>query len=85
MYCTPYFISGNVVFLKGTCFIVQIALKYPVYTYINQNSVMDIKIADLQVKLLKFRYVLVIRTNKMHSFLFNDLIQLYFLRHVSNN
>ena len=27
----------------------------------------------------------IIKTNKMHTFFINDLIQLYYLRHVSNN
>jgi len=31
------------------------------------------------------RFTYVIRTNKMHTFSINDLIQLYCLRHVSNN
>ena len=31
------------------------------------------------------RYTYVTRTNKMHTFFINELIQLYCLRHVSNN
>jgi len=34
---------------------------------------------------VKVHIVCVIRTNKMHTFLIIDLIQLYCLRHVSNN
>jgi hypothetical protein len=33
MYFTPNLISGNVVFLTGTCFIVQFFLKDPVYLH----------------------------------------------------
>ena len=57
MYCTPYLISSNVVFLTGTCFIVHIFLKDPVYAVEREIMVKPRKKADKKIMKFLFYYL----------------------------
>jgi hypothetical protein len=53
--------------------------------FLNNVSIQSVMKVSLRLLYRALWYTIVIRTNKMHTFYINNLIQLYCLRHVSNN